>query len=105
MDSSALLRSVHYMSFYFLVVCDQMVHSLDPYTAVFWNPLFDNMMRGCVSHNLHHALNKGHYTIWPKHNLIGVETPNHKTGKAINGFKIVVQEYNGIFGMNFPLAL
>jgi len=97
--------SVHYMSFYFVVVCDQFVHSLNPYTAVFWNPLFDNMMRGAVSHNLHHALNKGHYTIWPQHHIIGVETPNHKTGKAMDGFEIDILEYNNIFDTKFPLKL
>jgi len=97
--------SVHYMSFYFTVLCDQSVHSLNPYTAVFWNPLLDNIMRGAVSHNLHHALNKGHYTIWPQHHFIGVVSPDQKTGKATDGFEIDIQEYNNIFDTKFPLAL
>ena len=97
--------SVHYMSYFFVVLCDQTVHSLDPYTAVFWNPLLDNTMRGTMSHNLHHSLNRGHYTIWPLHHLIGVEGPNNKAGKALDGFEIDIAEYNKTFDTNFPHAL
>ena len=96
--------TVHYFSYVLVVLCDQTVHSLDPYTAVFWNPLLDNAMRGTVSHNLHHSLNRGHYTIWPLHHLIGVETPNNKSGKALDGFEADLVEYNKTFDTNFPHA-
>merc|ERR1712238_210613 len=37
--------SIHYASFFLSVVCDQIVHSLNPYTITFWNPLLDNFLR------------------------------------------------------------
>lgn len=81
--------NVHYASYLLTVLCDQCVHSLDPYTAVYWNPLFDNIMRCTVSHNLHHSLNRGHYTIWPLHHIIGVDSPNNKSGSALSGFRVI----------------
>jgi hypothetical protein len=97
--------NVHYASYLLTVLCDQTVHSLDPYTAVFWNPLLDNVMRGAISHNLHHSLNRGHYTIWPLHHLIGVDAPNNKSGSALDGFECDIKEYNKTFDTHFPPAL
>jgi len=97
------VASVHYASFYLCVVCDQTVHSVDPYTCMFWNPLLDNLMRGALSHNLHHAVNKGHYTIWPEHHFKGVASAGHKADvKATDGFDVDVREYNKIFETDFP---
>ncbi len=97
--------NVHYASYLLTVLCDQCVHSLDPYTAVYWNPLFDNIMRCTVSHNLHHSLNRGHYTIWPLHHIIGVDSPNNKSGSALSGFESDIEEYNKVFDTNFPPSL
>ena len=97
--------NVHYASYHLTALCDQFVHSLDPYSAVFWNPLFDNIMRCNVSHNLHHSLNRGHYTIWPLHHIIGVDSPNNKSGSALSGFESDIKEYNKVFDTNFPPSL
>jgi len=97
--------SVHYMSYFFIVLCDQTVHSLDVYTSVFWNPLLDNVLRGALSHNLHHATNRGHYTIWPLHHFVGVETAQHKSGKALDGFEVDINDFNKLFDTNYPLLL
>merc|ERR1712238_258635 len=70
--------SIHYASFFLSVVCDQTVHSLNPYTITFWNPLLDNFLRPNLSHNLHHSSKVGHYTIWPLHQIQGVSGPNNK---------------------------
>lgn len=94
--------SVHYMSFFFCVLADQTVHSCNLYTSVFWNPLLDNLMKGTLSHNLHHSLNRGHYTIWPLHHFVGIETPQLSAGKALDGFEVDIQEYNKIFDTKFP---
>lgn len=96
--------SVHYMAYYFCVLCDQTVHSLDPYTCSFWNPLLDNLMRPCMSHNLHHALNRGHYTIWPLHHFVGVAGVKLDP-KSVEGFEEDVKEYNKTFDTAFPVEL
>ena len=96
--------SIHYLSFLFSVVCDQTVHSLNPYTISFWIPLVDNLLRPALSHNLHHALNRGHYTIWPLHQIKGVGGPNY-SGKAKDGVGFDIMEYNKVFETSFPCDL
>eukprot|EP00588_Corethron_pennatum_P015822 CAMPEP_0194279534 /NCGR_PEP_ID=MMETSP0169-20130528/13982_1 /TAXON_ID=218684 /ORGANISM="Corethron pennatum, Strain L29A3" /LENGTH=378 /DNA_ID=CAMNT_0039023969 /DNA_START=120 /DNA_END=1256 /DNA_ORIENTATION=- len=96
--------TLHYFAFFFYTVCDQNVHSLNPYTISFWIPLFDNFMRPNVSHNLHHAINRGHYTIWPLHQIKGVGAPNHP-GQPKDGVDFDIMQYNKIFDTSFPCDL
>ena len=96
---------VHYGVYMLCVLCDQTCHSLSPDTCSFWNPLFNNILRPTVLHNLHHALNRGHYAIWPIHHVNGVTSAKMKTPKSAGGFDEVVKEYNKIFGTNFPIEL
>ena len=35
----------------------------------FFNPLLDHIFRPCVTHNLHHAINKGYMTTIPYDHL------------------------------------
>ena len=44
--------SIHYVLFVLSVVCDQTVHSFNPYTITFLNPLLDNFLRLNLSHIL-----------------------------------------------------
>mmetsp|Transcript_2570 Transcript_2570/g.2849 ORF Transcript_2570/g.2849 Transcript_2570/m.2849 type:complete len:395 (-) Transcript_2570:145-1329(-) len=96
--------SIHYASFFLSVVCDQTVHSLNPYTITFWNPLLDNFLRPNLSHNLHHSSKVGHYTIWPLHQIQGVSGPNNK-GKARDTFSFDIDDYNKTFDTHFPRDL
>ena len=91
-------------SFFLSVVCDQTVHSLNPYTITFWNPLLDNFLRPNLSHNLHHSSKVGHYTIWPLHQIQGVSGPNNK-GKARDTFSFDIDDYNKTFDTHFPRDL
>ncbi len=93
--------SLHYYTFLLATTCDLNLHSISPYSACFWNPLFDNVMRCTISHSLHHATNIGHYTIWPLHQIPGMSGPKHK-GKNIDGFDYDIREYNRIFQTRFP---
>ena len=99
------VANVHYASYLLTLLGDLTIHSLDPYTAVYWNPLFDNIMRCVVSHNLHHSLNHGHYTVWPLHHIIGVDSPNNKSESALSGFESDIEQYNKAFDTNFPPSL
>jgi len=96
--------SIHYASFFLSVVCDQTVHSLNPYTITFWNPLLDNFLRPNLSHNLHHSSKVRHYTIWPLHQIQGVSGPNNK-GKARDTFSFDIDDYNKTFDTHFPRDL
>jgi len=48
--------TVHFMSFIFIVWSDVLAHSLNPYSALFGNPIVDYLMKPNVEHNLHHML-------------------------------------------------
>lgn len=96
---------VHYAAYMLCVLCDQTCHSLNPYTCSFWNPFLDDIMRPTVSHNLHHALSKGHYTIWPIHHIYGVTSANMANPKRLGGFDEDMKEYNKIYGTSFPTNL
>lgn len=52
---------------------DVMCHSANPYTAAFLNPLADCIFRATIAHNLHHAVNKGYYTVIPFHHIFASE--------------------------------
>ena len=93
--------SLHYYTFLLATTCDINIHSISPYSVCFWNPLFDNMMRCALSHNLHHSTNIGHYTFWPLHHIPGMSGPKHK-GKNSDGFDYDIREYNKIFDTQFP---
>jgi len=96
--------SIHYASFFLSAVCDLTVHSLNPYTITFWNPLLDNFLRPNLSHNLHHSSKVGHYTIWPLHQIQGVSGPNNK-GKLESTFSFDIDDYNKTFDTHFPRDL
>ena len=91
---------LHLISFVFILLMDQNVHSLMPYTISFFNPLLDSIMKPAMSHNLHHALNSGHYTIWPLHQIKGMCGPKYK-GEARNDLGYEFMEYNKVFNTSF----
>lgn len=93
-DMSALI----FMSF-----CDFNTHSLCPYTLHFYFPPFDVMLKPVVSHSLHHALNMGHYTIFPLHQLKGVFQYDNRSKTNIDGsLEHDWKTYNRVFKTNFP---
>lgn len=53
--------SVHYMSFVFLGWHDIMVHSLNPYSVVHFNPILEYWHKPTLEHNLHHMIQKDYY--------------------------------------------
>ena len=77
--------SLHFASFILLAMTDMNVHSCNPFTIGFFNPVLDGLMKCALSHNLHHALNRDHYTVWPFHHL-------SKYGQDQD-----VAEYNAVF--------
>lgn len=90
-------------SIMFMTFCDFNTHSLCPYTVNFYFPPFDNMLSPVVSHNLHHALNTGHYTIFPLHQLKGVYQYDNRSKTNIDGsLEHDWKAYNRVFKTNFP---
>jgi len=60
---------MHMASFALTLISDVQVHSVNPYSVCWFNPLLDWIFLGNVQHNLHHAKGKGHYMIFPWHHL------------------------------------
>jgi len=44
-------------------------HGCNPYMPDTWNPIMDYFLKGGISHHLHHACNRGHYSIIPWHHF------------------------------------
>jgi len=57
--------TIHYLSMMLWVMMGIQLHSTNPYTPYFFNPILDFAVRPVVSHNLHHATQQSHYTNIP----------------------------------------
>lgn len=98
-----VVPSINMAGFIMLAGCDVNIHSLNPYTVCFYNPILDSMLKATVSHNLHHALNIGHYTVWPMHELTGVYAYDARTSKNDDGSPAKDwATYNRVMKTNFP---
>merc|ERR1712226_295181 len=90
-------------AYIFLMSTDINAHSLCPYTLGFYNPFLDSLMNIPVSHNLHHALNYGHYTVWPLHQIKGIHHFDPKTKSLVDGsIEKDFALYNRVFKTDFP---
>ena len=52
---------VHFITCAFWVIMNHHAHSMNPYAVFFFNPVLDYLMRPTITHNLHHAVQRGHY--------------------------------------------
>lgn len=95
--------TIDMFAYVMLHVLDANSHSLCPYTVGFYFPPLDSMLSPTVSHNLHHALNMGHYTVWPLHQLKGIFMYDNRDKVHFDGS--LAQDwatYNRVFNTNFP---
>ena len=60
---------VHWFAVSLLTSHDGSLHSINPYSAMYFNPLLDHLMKGTICHQLHHALNKGYILFVPYRHL------------------------------------
>merc|ERR1712079_293054 len=98
------LPTLHYLSFILLGTMDLNIHSICPYTNCFYNPLLDACLRCNISHHLHHAVNIGHYTVWPWHQLKGVTSYDVKQKENVDGsIARDTETYNAVFETHFPV--
>lgn len=56
---------IHWLSATLLTFHDGALHSINPYSVMYFTPGFDCFLHGNVTHQLHHALNKGYYRFVP----------------------------------------
>ena len=86
-----------------LAITDVNIHSISPYSIGFFNPILDSILKSNVSHSLHHALNIGHYTVWPWHQLKGVAAYDSRTKQNTDGsIATDMAAYNRVFKTSFP---
>lgn len=95
--------SVHFLTVILLLVQDLQIHAACPYSVNFFNPVLDYFMNPNVSHNLHHALNMGHWLEWPQHQLPGVYHYDFAEKSYVDGsLEGDFATYNKVFGTCFP---
>lgn len=95
--------SIHWCSYIILLCTDGLIHSISPYSIGFYNPILDSLLKCNISHNLHHALNIGHYTIWPWHQLAGIARYDaHSKQNLDSSIATDMATYNRVFNTNFP---
>jgi sterol desaturase/sphingolipid hydroxylase (fatty acid hydroxylase superfamily) len=56
-------------SLHLLALFDGGIHSVNPYTVLFWNPIADYFMNANVTHGIHHSRGSKHITTVPIHHL------------------------------------
>jgi len=95
--------SLHFLSFILLGVTDMQCHAVCPYSVGFFNPVLDYLMNPNISHQLHHALNMGHYTVWPWHQLKGIYHYDFAEKSNVDGsVERDFATYNKVLGTCFP---
>jgi len=87
---------VNFASFLFVIWSDGLIHSLNPYSVILFNPLLDYLMKPNISHQLHHMLQKGDYMIHPWKHVLSPLT-----------LKDDINQYNKICGtkVNYDLFI
>jgi len=80
---------IHWMSALLLTFHDGALHSINPYSVMYYNPLLDYQLQANVHHQLHHALNRGYLMFIPYHHVF-------KSSQ-----KVDTDKYNSIFKTNF----
>jgi len=83
---------IHVIAVLISSVMDVMVHSVNPYTVTFWNPLLDYFMNCNIAHQVHHSTLTANYTFIPYHHLFG-------------GFTRDAQKYNEVMKTNFDFGV
>ena len=84
---------LHWFTGALLTVHDGALHSVNPFSVMYFNPIFDWLLEPNVNHQLHHALNKGHYTFVPWEHAL---SPAKRTADC--------NRYNQVFKTNFVFA-
>ena len=60
-----LTVGIPWMASVLLTFHDGALHSVNPYSVMYYNPVLDHLLQPNVHHQLHHALNKGYYLFVP----------------------------------------
>ena len=64
---------LHWITGAMLTMHDGALHSVNPWSVMYFNPLLDYLLEPNVNHQLHHALNKGHYLFVPWSHAVSPE--------------------------------
>ena len=59
--SFTLKNFLHFLSFFFVGYHDSVIHSVNPYIAVHFNPTIDFYFKPIIEHNLHHITQEDYY--------------------------------------------
>lgn len=83
---------IHVIAVLMASIMDVLVHSINPYSITFWNPILDSIFKCNVAHQVHHSTLTANYTFIPYHHLFG-------------GFARDAQIYNDVMKTNFDFGV
>ena len=76
-----------------LLTChDGALHSVNPFSVMYYNPLLDGVFKGNPTHQLHHALNREYYCFVPWRHV----RPSRRRADC--------ERYNRVFGTDFAIC-
>ena len=65
---------IHISTYFTTGWADTMVHSLNPFSIVHFNPMLEYFKKPNIEHNLHHILNKDYYVFNSFRHLWDIKT-------------------------------
>ena len=83
---------IHWFVGVLLTCHDGALHSVNPFSAMYFNPVLDAALKANVHHQLHHSLNKGYYLFVPWSHVL----PSRRRADWAR--------YNRVFGTDFACS-
>ena len=81
--------SINIIAYHMYVLFNGGIHSVNPYTALFFNPWLDWIFRSNVAHQIHHVVQMKNFAFFPLHHIF----PNNRLSD--------MKEYDKIMKTNF----
>jgi hypothetical protein len=78
---------VHYFAVGLLTAHDGGLHSVNPFSAMYFNPFLDHILKGNICHQLHHALNKDYIMFVPYRHMLSPAARQSDIDKYQTAFK------------------
>jgi len=72
---------IHFAAFAFVGMHDVLVHSLNPYSPVHFNPLLEYFHKPTLEHNLHHMIQKDYYVFDSFRHVFDLKTRDQDLAK------------------------
>ena len=86
--------NVHLCAFYYVGYADTVIHSVNPYSIVHFNPILDYYCKPNMEHNLHHILQDDYYVFHSFRHILDIKNRDED-----------LKKYNQLCGTNISFDL